>query len=190
MNAPVCPVSKNQLPTGGPRNFPTTLIPAIPVATDLPSLIRAVNIMRDILRTITTSLTVNNVWEQQYGNTYLMSPYPDWSQSQITTKQGYVYYKAKGKEPDPEQRVYAQRIDAVEFHNGQRAADPTFFWRLKKDFDSETGDSKGVKIFEEDFFERIVNVKWGAGLAVEFGDGAKAPPKADQPATAEAEPVA
>lgn len=28
-----------------------------------------------------------------------------------------------------------------------------------------------VPSFKEDFFERVVNVNWSEGLAVEFGDG-------------------
>jgi len=175
MNAPVCPVSRNQLPTGTRSGWPTRL-PSIPIATDLPSLIRSVNIMNDILRTITTSLTVNNVWEPQYGNLYIISPYPAWSQSEATLKEGYVYYKAKGQEPDKDQRAYVQRTEEVKFTNTQQGDDPTFLWRLKKDFDSEYGDSKGTRPFAEDFFERIVNVKWDAGLAVEFGNKDGGPP--------------
>jgi hypothetical protein len=172
MNAPFCPISRNQQPTGGART-PAALLPTIPIATDLPSMIRAVNIMRDILRTLTTSLTVNNIWEQQYGNTYILSPYPDWAQVGADNVTGFVYYKAKNKPPDPDQRAYVQRTNAVEFRNTQRGEDPTFFWRLKKPLDSEYGDSKGVTPFQEDFFERVVNVKWGDGLAVVFYDGAE-----------------
>jgi hypothetical protein len=167
------------------------LLPAIPLATDLPSMIRAVNIMRDILRTLTTSLTVNNVWEQQFGNVYRLSPYPAWQQVGTETVQGYVYYKAKGKEPDKDQRAYVLRINSVEFRNNQRDKDQSFFWRLKKAPDSEYGESNGIEPYHEDFFERIVNVKWSTPLAVEFGDrDGGPPPDSDNAFNKKAAPVA
>lgn len=178
MNAPVCPISRNQLPAGGTRVWPTTL-PAIPIATDLPSLIRAVNIMRDILRTITTSLTVNNVWEPQLGaNIYILSDFPSWYQSEAELVEGFVYYKKKGEAPDDTQRAVVQRTNSVTFRNHEVGGEE-FKWRLKKSFDSDFGDKNGVLPFAEDFFERIVNVKWSTGLAVEFGDKAEGPPKSE-----------
>jgi hypothetical protein len=34
--------------------------------------------------------------------------------------------------------------------------------------------------FKEDFFERVVDVSWGEGLAVEFGDKDEAPPESSE----------
>ena len=41
------------------------------------------------------------------------------------------------------------------------------------------GPSPGDPVFVEDFFERIVNVQWDIGLAVDFGDKATDAPKPD-----------
>lgn len=183
MNAPFCPVNYSQIPSQrAPRTAPV-LLPSIPIAVDLPSLIRTVNIMRDIIRNITTSLTVNNIWLPRIPRAppipptkiYIMSDYPDWSQVGMDTKTGFVFYKTKGKEPDREQRAYVNRINHVQFRNTNRGDDKYFNWRITKKLDSEYGDSKGVDPFKEDFFERIVNVKWDTGLAVEFGDKAEGP---------------
>ena len=102
MNAPVCPVTRSQPPSPGTA---PALLPLIPVATDLPSLIRAVNIIRDIIRSITTSLTVNNTFLPQdprqppypQQKNYTISPYPDWYQVGKDTTTGFVFYKAKGQ---------------------------------------------------------------------------------------------
>lgn len=176
MNAPFCPTSRSQ------RNLPrglSTPLPSIPLATDLPSLIRAVNIMRDILRTLTTSLTVNNVYSgtgkpsQQYGSkSYLMSKYQaDWYQVGREDESGFVYYKSRSGK-DTGQRAYINRMHAVELRNVNRDSDTSFFWRYFKALDGEEGD-RGGTLFEEDFFERVVNVHWGGGLAVEFFDEEK-----------------
>lgn len=189
MNAPFCPINHSQIPSARlPRTAPA-LLPSIPIAVDLPSLIRTVNIMRDIIRNVTTSLTVNNTWLPRIPRAppipptkiYIMSDYPDWSQTGLETVSGYVYYKTKGKEPDPDNRAYVNRINHVEFHNVNRGDDKVFNWRLTKRLDSEYGESHGVEPFREDFFERIVNIHWATGLAVEFGDGASAASAQNQP---------
>jgi hypothetical protein len=183
MNAPFCPINNSQIPSARlPRTAPA-LLPSIPIAVDLPSLIRSVNIMRDIIRNITTSLTVNNVWLPRTPRApaipatkiYIMSEYPYWSQAGMDTTTGYVLYKAKNKEPDKEQRAYVNRVNVVEYRNPNRGDDKSFVWRITKRLDTTYGESHGVDAFKEDFFERIVNVHWASGLAVEFGDGAGAP---------------
>jgi hypothetical protein len=171
--APSCPITRSQTPAP----MAPMLLPSIPVATDLPSLIRAVNIIRDILRSITTSLTVNNTYLPKQprppkilpNKDYLMSAYPDWYQVHAETVEGFVYYKSKsGKDQD--QRAYISRINAVEFRNINRDDDKSFFWRYAKALDSPYGDRGEASPFREDFFERVVNVHWSVGLAVEFFD--------------------
>ena len=61
----------------------------------------------------------------------------------------------------------------VEFRNRSLDNGESFFWRYSKALTSQDGDSGGVDIFKEDFFERIVNVHWSDALAVEFFDGVK-----------------
>lgn len=154
--APVCPISHSQDPVN-PRGMQTRL-PAIPVATDLASLIRAVNIIRDILRTLTTSLTINNTYlpraprpPRVFGSRlYIMSPWPDWEQRGIDTVTGYV-----GK--NPKNRAYVNRINKVEYKNKQQDADSPFIWEYLKPL---TGEGGGGPTFNEDYFERLVSVKW------------------------------
>jgi len=162
IKAPYCPISTSHytLPTG---TAPLRL-PSIPTATDLPSLIRSVNIMRDILRTLTTSLTVNNFYggqvvpAKQYGKKdYLMSDYfSDWYQTGIEPKDGVIYNKS-GKTMDRKQKAYISRLDAVKFRNNARDNSQILEWRYPKKPD---GEERGDPVFEEDFFERVVNVKW------------------------------
>jgi hypothetical protein len=148
MTAPVCPINSSQIPyqrslvrSGGqPQAAPR--LPAIPAAMDLPSLIRTVNVMRDVLRQLTTSLTVNNVFAPQpgfakaEGDTY-NAEYPEWDQKILDVSKGYVYHHEKG-EIDKEQRAYIQRIDRVTFQNRmQEEAD--FYWAYHKALDSQLG---------------------------------------------------
>jgi hypothetical protein len=165
--APSCPVSYSQEPKN-PRGTLPVRLPSIPIATDLPSLIRSVNIMRDILRSLTTSLTVNNTYvgtttpSRQFGTkSYIMSDYDsDWYQTAIDNKEGSVFYKSKSKGVDKEQRASIERIDAVRFRNNARDNDQSFEWRYVKKLDQEGfGDPVGTP-FQEDFFERVVNVHW------------------------------
>lgn len=178
--APHCPISHSQEPKN-PRGTAPIRLPSIPIATDLPSLIRAVNIIRDILRTLTTSLTVNNTYvgtskpSKQYGKKdYIMSDYDsDWYQVGTDTKEGSVFYKSRSAGTDEEQRASIERIDAVEFRNNARDNDQSFFWRYPRPLDGDFGDPVGTP-FEEDFFERVINVHWETEyiIAVEFAAGA------------------
>jgi len=161
--APFCPVSydqdaENPRGTFNLRGTAPIRLPVIPLSTDLPSLIRAVNITRDILRTLTTSLTVNNFYggsvrtgKQPGKRDYEMSDYfSDWYQTKIENKQGFV-----GK--DPKQRAYVERIDAVSFRNNARDNSQTLEWRYIK---ALTGEGVKGSPFEEDYFERVVQVHW------------------------------
>jgi hypothetical protein len=151
MTAPVCPINNSQIPyqrslTHGlaqPQAAPR--LPSIPPASDLPSLIRTVNVMRDVLRSLTTSLTVNNVFNPRppffkaQGDTYLPE-FPEWDQKFLDVSKGYVYHKDKEAEGgmDKTQRAYIQRIDGVTFQNRmQEEAD--FRWAYYKALDSQLG---------------------------------------------------
>jgi hypothetical protein len=187
MSAPFCPISRSQPPPGSRAGMEgtATLLPEIPIATDLPSMIRAVNIMRDILRTLTTSLTVNNTWLPRGpkpprlpkipgDKNYIMSSYPAWQQVSFEAREGMVYYKGKDG-PDKEQgKVKVSRLDAVEFRNASQADDQSFYWRYRKSMDSDNDEEGGGgdgPPFIEDFFERIINVKWTEGLPAEIYPG-------------------
>jgi len=135
MTAPSCPVSYGQLPKSyGPTpNTPTAI--NIPVATDLASLIITVNRIRDTLRTLTTSLTVNNTYiprppnYRKEGNKYY-SQFPQWDQAGIETEEGYVLHKTK-EGPDPESQAYVRRQKRVGFQNRSQE-DPLFIWSYDK----------------------------------------------------------
>jgi hypothetical protein len=142
--APTCPISDGTLPyrrkfargsaglQGGATKFP-----GIPNAVDLPSLIRATNVMRDILRSLTSNLTVNNLFlpKQPFfkaqGDTYY-SQYPAWDQIHQDVSQGWVNHKVSGGKIDPSQRCYVQRINIVEFQNSSQE-DKEFKWNYKKE---------------------------------------------------------
>jgi hypothetical protein len=151
MTAPVCPINNSQIPYqrsltrggngGGPQRAPN--LPAIPPATDLPSLIRTVNVMRDVLRSMTSSLAVNNVFAPRppffkaQGDTFY-SEYPEWDQKNLTVSKGYVYHKDKAGGMDKTQRAYIQRIEKVTFQNRMQE-DPDFYWSYYKALDSYLG---------------------------------------------------
>ena len=169
MTAPVCPISRSQ-PTAA---APPARQPSIPIATDLPSLIRAVNIMNDIIRNITTSLVVNNTRDVNIGadgvaydvppitdNNYKTSNYPEWAQISAATNTGFVFNKGGSPSPDKTQRAYISRINTVQYQNDQSNTDGPFTWSYSHPPDSPSGDSKGQPPFQEDFFERVINVHW------------------------------
>jgi len=138
MNAPVCPTNRPQpTPPARPARIPTP-----PMASDLPSLIRSINISLDVLRQITTSLTVNNTWEDRPPPgvmVYDRSEYPEWSQISTTKRDGYIYYK-QGTKVDKKQRAHVVRTDIVEFVNRNSTVfrdDEIFQWKYLKPLDSD-----------------------------------------------------
>lgn len=147
MTAPVCPINSSQIPSqrhfqnGAQPGLRPLIMPSIPVATDLPSLIRTVNVMRDALRQLTTSLTVNNLYNPRppffkaEGDTFY-SEYPVWDQIDMTTSLGYVYHKEKTGEVDKEQRAFINRINTVTFQNRMQE-DPEFVWAYSKPLDRQ-----------------------------------------------------
>lgn len=144
--APSCPISDSQVPyrhrllrAGALQGAPTP-IPAIPPASDLPSLIRTVNILRDVLRQLTTSLTVNNVYNppppfaRAKGNTYY-SEYPAWDETGIGIVKGYVFHR-DGDKVDDTQRAFVRRINQVAYQN-RTQEDPDFYWAYNRPLDQQ-----------------------------------------------------
>jgi hypothetical protein len=161
MTAPVCPINRSQVPPGSAH----VTQPGIPVATDMDSLLKSVNAMIDIVRGLTMSLTVNNTYlpRQPPVVNYMAAPYPEWEQINVNTSPGLVYYKTAAG-PDPRQRAYISRIKSIEYRNNSLDTDRSFFWGYKRPLDAPPGSAGGnglVAPFEEDMFERVVNVHWG-----------------------------
>lgn len=139
MTAPSCPISSTEIPyyrtlfrgsTGQPDG---PVIPNIPLATDLPSLIRSVNITRDVLRQLTTSKTINNLYLPRPPNykrsaDKYYSQYPNWEQVGMDTHTGYVFYK--GKDPLTG-RVKVVRQTKIHFIN-RTQQDKEFKWSYNK----------------------------------------------------------
>jgi hypothetical protein len=178
MNAPVCPGSRPE-----PKLSPRPAKVFVPPATDLPSLIVSVNIIRQILIDITTGFTVNNLWGRvpRYPDVTpdkFYSKYPLWDMVAYTVQYGAMYHHASGVAPDPTQKAYVRRLNTVVYRNEilqpkpGATQDPQFYWS----YTSVPLDSPqtGSPVFEEDFFERIVSVTWGGeGLSVEFYPGSQ-----------------
>jgi hypothetical protein len=151
--APTCPISSSQIPyqrslthgLGQPQAAPH--LPAIPPATDLPSLIRTVNVMRDVLRSMTSSLTVNNVWQPKpfivkaQGDTY-NSEYPWWDQKSVEVMVGQIFHKDK-EGTDKTQRVKVRRVNSVKFQNRMQE-DPDFIWFYYKALDQEGATPEAI----------------------------------------------
>jgi hypothetical protein len=143
MTAPSCPVSNSQIQyynslfRGKAANAP--VLQDIPIATDLASLIRTVNAISSVLRQLTTSLTVNNLYlakppnYKQQGNKYY-SQYPQWIETGIETATGYVFHKTKDG-PDPTSRAYVVRQFRVHYEN-QSQQDPEFIWSYSRPLDA------------------------------------------------------
>jgi hypothetical protein len=154
----ICPISNSQLPyrtalrsggvqlpngsgalVGGPANSITGI--SLPIATaDVASIVRTVNAIVDVLRSMTTSLTVNNVHNpaapitKQKGDTFY-SQYPTWEQVKVETTEGYMYHHAKNKPVDKTQQAHVERIKRVVFHNVKQE-DPEFVWAYQKKLDA------------------------------------------------------
>ena len=195
MTAPTCPVSRNQPRGPASELTPRAKVPGIPAATDLPSLIRTVNIIRDVLRSLVIKTTINNVWpgkEPPIG--YIRNKsFPSWAQDTTEKEVGWIFHKSsqsvsagstyegsalvdRTTTTDEAQRVQIARTHRVEyFDTNEGTSDKTnrFLWSYHKKIDSDGRHNTGSEpMYIESFFERVINVKWKDYLAVEFGDGA------------------
>lgn len=150
MAAPLsCPVSYGQIgqapanrrayADAQPRPITMPVIPAA-VPNDLPSLLRTVNLITNVLRQLTSNLVVNNLYLPKTpffkaeGDTYY-SYYPQWQMGNVSTSQGYVYHKNKDGTKDEKQRAHILRQNSVSFTNASQA-DPDFVWSYSKPLDS------------------------------------------------------
>lgn len=136
--APNCPISKSQLKTQGQGNPATFTTP--PIATDIDSLIAAVNALREILLQFQGQWTVNNIHlpnepnHRKEGNTYY-SQYPEWQEVGANFSIGFVYHKdADGM--DRTQAAFVTRVNQVTFKNRMQN-DPDFNWSYSKKLDAE-----------------------------------------------------
>jgi len=139
--APACSITRNQDVGDIHRWHGGNPWRNIPVATDLASLLAAVNALRDVLRQFTGQWTVNNVFEartpntKKEGNKYY-SEYPEWAQVQKDVQAGFVFHKDKSLPGgmDRSQAAYVVRINRVTFQN-EMQPDPEFNWSYVKRLD-------------------------------------------------------
>lgn len=176
MTAPVCPISRSQAVPG----MPDQRLPMPIRATDLPSLLAAVNAIRAILMGPDT--TINNVYRprpslhqdspDQHGAAFM--GYPEWDEAERITDDVRVYHNAvESKEggiaiADKTQWVDITRIPKTTFRD--RNSNDVFVWdygNKGKTVPGLVGPGNPNGAFEEDFFQRVIDVQWG-GLAVEF----------------------
>jgi hypothetical protein len=136
------PSSRRVYRDGQPRPIPLPVIPPAQ-ANDVPSLIRTVNMITDVLRQLTSDLVVNNLYLPKApffraeGNTYY-SEYPLWDQQYIDTVTGYVYHHDKDGSKDKDQKVKVQRQNMVTYLNRMQD-DPEFKWSYFKPLDETLG---------------------------------------------------
>lgn len=123
MNAPVCPVSRNQ-PVA---NMPGIRVPTVPRAVDLASLLAAINAMRQLLPGVAAPL--NNM---PYGvpnltpKDAIMADMPDWIEDDRTTKQMRIYHKDDSGKQDQTMYVDVIRLQEVDFTDNR--IDQDFRW--------------------------------------------------------------
>lgn len=165
--APVCPVSRSQPVSNAPGNP----MPAVPKALDLPSLIAAANAIRlQVLQLIGPSMVVNNVFPpRSFGYPQLKytarPPLADWYEVDRVDEDLKVYHKLPNGNGDASQFVVVTRVDESTFRD--RNTESYFEWKYGHAAPGITSAGGSASPFEEDFFQRVIDVQWG-GLAVEF----------------------
>lgn len=133
--APVCPVSRSQ-PVAGQ---PPLLRPSMPSATDLPSLIKAVNDATAILArepsinnmpqpSFAQWLAVNNSSAQRGAN---VNVFMNWSETNRVTGDIYVWGQDDKGNPDSSQYVEVVRIYAITFMPGGSTMNMGMTWSWK-----------------------------------------------------------
>lgn len=166
--APVCPVSRSQPVSNAPGNP----MPVVPKALDLPSLIAAANAIRlQVLQLIGPSMVVNNMFPPrpfgypQLKYTVPIPPLADWYEVDRVDEDITVYHKLPNGNGDVTQKIVLTRVDNATFRD--RNTESFFEWKYGHTAPGVIGPGGGNDMFEEDFFQRIIDVQWG-GLAVEF----------------------
>lgn len=170
-NAPVCPISRSQPVAGQAARL---LAPAVQ-ATDLPSLITAVNQLANTVRQlIGTGIAPNNMGAATPVKQVGFVGYPEWDEEARVTDDVRVFHEDPNHQGDKSQWVDVTRIRSIRFRD--RNSNDVFLWEYNRPDPGITGPGgSGGGItggpLEEDFFQRVSDVQWG-GLAVEFGFGA------------------
>lgn len=131
----VCPTSRSQ-PVAG---MPGRLLPAVSAATDLNSLIKAVNTLNELLQQLTVPAATNGL-PQSAGTAglatlpggYVLRPgAPEWSEVDRITEPVTVTHKdVATRKEDKGQRVEVDRIRGIEF--GNVLYQESFVWQYKR----------------------------------------------------------
>jgi hypothetical protein len=155
--APSCPISRDRpLAPATSHLFgrPQFVRPAIPRAFDLPSAINAANIARNIVQSLTSQKTVNNVYSNTFGKKFqpFIAVAPDkynnkiarWvEQTSKRVKRKYKYYaKDDNGEKDMDNWVIMERIERMVWYD--RAWKSYLIWTYGTKDDA--GASKGVPV--------------------------------------------
>lgn len=135
--APVCPISRSQAVSGQPGR----LTPIAFRATDLPSLIQAINAINAILQQMTLSPVTNNVYPPLsfgfplqsnsptvHGGGVVMGP-PEWDEGNRITDIMEIYHQNDDGTVDKDQFIEVERIFQIMFDD--RNSDDKFFWSYK-----------------------------------------------------------
>lgn len=111
--APVC----NVTPAKAPVVTPSTALPAIPVATDMPTLLSAVNTMRNIIQRQANQIGSSFSAQAQPDKNKQKKP-PNSGFNEIATKRVYKTVKVSNPK-DASQYVYVKQIVGLSFENPQ-----------------------------------------------------------------------
>jgi hypothetical protein len=146
--APVCPISRSQVASG----MPGVRIPVIPTATDLPSLIAAVNTINLLVQQLLgPGRVTNNVYPPNMplspsggsspvshgGAAAYFLGQPEWAEKHRSTQHINSFHKdfsgssQKGSvsvKEDPDQYVNVMRINTITFQN-TNYGDADFLWQ-------------------------------------------------------------
>jgi hypothetical protein len=131
MNAPVCPVSRSQPVAAQPG----VQLPAVPLATDLPSLVAAVNSLRNLLQNaLGPGLPYFGSGLRMAASIKpILADRPNWFETDRTTENKRIYHHDPNGKVDKTMFVDVVRINQVVFQ--YLYDDPygdTFTWNYKK----------------------------------------------------------
>ena len=140
MTAPLsCPVSYGQIGQAPANRRVYADAQPRPITMPVIPLLRTVNLITNVLRQLTSTLTVNNLYLPKTpffkaeGDTYY-SYYPIWDMSGVDSVRGYVFHREKDGGKDKDQRAYVIRQNRISYMNRSQA-DPDFIWAYSKPLD-------------------------------------------------------